>query len=168
MATTAEPSPPTSVRREVVREDAVDARHPAASSTSSAGFLAKLFKRDGAAEAEPFRPFAKLLTRDNEGGDPATQFTLGSGRSGELLTSDGETGSLYSAFLGVGLGPDVTFGGDETGNASSALSLLEKKPNHDWPGKSPSAAYGPASSGQGINAGSEDRPMTPLGINLRF
>jgi hypothetical protein len=168
VATTAEPSRQVSVRRDVVKEDAVDEAYPAASTTSSAGFLAKLFNRDGDAKVQPFQPFTKLLTRDKDGGDPATQFTLGSGLSGELLTPDAKTGSLYSAFLGVGLGPEVTFSGEDAGDASGALSLLETKPKHDWPGNSPSAAYGPASSGQGIDAGNEDRPMTPLGINLRF
>ncbi|MDP5218110.1 hypothetical protein Q5Y75_12845 [Ruegeria sp. 2205SS24-7] len=147
-------------------DETVAAADPS-TTTESAGWLAKLLKRDDAAGTSRFRPFAKLRARDADQQDPATQFTLGGNRSGALLALDGDAGMNYNAFLGADLGSGVTLS-NEVARNSEVLNLLETEPQHDWPGKPPSAAYGPASRGHGIDTRKEEPRMAPLGIKLRF
>lgn len=148
-------------------DETVATANPATTTTESAGWLAKLLKRDDAAGSLRFRPFANLRARDTDQQDPATQFTLGGNRSGALLAPDGEAGMNYNAFLGADLGSGVTLS-NEVARNSEVLNLLETEPQPDWPGKPPSAAYGPASRGHGIDTGKEEPRMAPLGIKLRF
>ncbi|WP_372570334.1 hypothetical protein [Ruegeria jejuensis] len=166
-----EPTEPELSRQAATRaevDETVAAADPVTTTTESAGWFAKLLKRDDTATTLRFRPFAKLRARDTtDQQDPATQFTLGGNRSGALLAPDGEAGMNYNAFLGADLGSGVRLSNDVARN-SGVLSLLEAEPKHDWPGKAPSAAYGPASRGHGIDTGKEEPRMAPLGIKLRF